>query len=150
MVSPQKREIRIQEEEAKLGLEVMVMSFQKKPLPYQTEELFHANRVIARMQERERWFEARILQLEAHAKKVRTVVQEEQPLRLNLGDLSLPHHERIAKNMRACVLQEDGLCEGATPVAPLLPIPTHSMKKEVSWHDITLMGKNDEECSCSD
>jgi hypothetical protein len=57
-------------------------------------------------------------------------------LTLKLGDLSLPDHERLAKNMRASILREDGMDAGMTPVAPLLPIPSHSLQKTVSWSDL--------------
>jgi hypothetical protein len=57
-------------------------------------------------------------------------------LMLKLGDLSLPDHERLAKNMRASILKEDGIEAGMTPVAPLLPIPSHSLQKTVSWGDL--------------
>jgi hypothetical protein len=101
------------------------------------DELMHARRVIARMQEREKWFEDRIRQLELYCKSIKAPPPEdEQPLRLNLGDTSLPDHERMAKNMHTHLLQEEGLCEGMTPIAPLLPIPTHSIKKAVSWHEL--------------
>jgi len=55
------------------------------------------------------------------------------PLNLFRGNRSLPDHERQAKNFHASLLKEEGLVEGMTPIVPLLPIPTHSLKKSVSW-----------------
>ena len=107
----------------------------------------HAVRVIERMKEREAWFTARIAQLEAHCNKVATELAEmkrkhPEPavsprLSLNLGDTSLPDHERIARNTHVSLLKEEGFHEGMTPPAPLYPIPTHSLKKEVSWTDLS-------------
>jgi hypothetical protein len=108
-------------------------------------ELAHAHRVIERMELREKWFIERIEQLEVFGKKVAGELAEvrssvEVPvspkLMLKLGDLSLPDHERLAKNMRASILKEDGIEAGMTPVAPLLPIPSHSLQKTVSWGDL--------------
>jgi hypothetical protein len=109
-------------------------------------ELAHALRVIERMESREKWFIERIEQLEVFGKKVagelaevRSSCQEvpgSPKLMLKLGDLSLPDHERLAKNMRASILKEDGIDAGMTPVAPLLPIPSHSLQKTVSWGDL--------------
>ena len=110
------------------------------------DELVHAHRVIERMELREKWFIERIEQLEVFSKKVagelaeaRSSCQEvpvSPKLMLKLGDLSLPDHERLAKNMRASILKEDGIEAGMTPVAPLLPIPSHSLQKSVSWGDL--------------
>jgi hypothetical protein len=108
----------------------------------------HAVRVIERMKEREAWFTARITQLETYCNKVAAELaemkrkhQEPSPvsprLTLNLGDTSLPDHERLARNTHASLLKEDGFHEGMTPPAPLYPIPTHSLKKEVSWTDLS-------------
>ena len=115
-------------------------------------EVAHQARVIARMKEREEWFQSRIEQLESFGTTVASAlaemkkkhpeplpVQEESglmPLKLSLGDTSLPDHERVASNIRQAVLDEHDMVGGMTPTVPLLPIPTHSLKKQVSWHAI--------------
>jgi hypothetical protein len=124
-------------------------------------ELTHALRVIERMENREVWFTSRISQLEEHSRKlmdharfIMATLEQTQaklaaltpqpqsqpvpqgpppPLNLFRGNRSLPDHERQAKNFHASLLKEEGLVEGMTPIVPLLPIPTHSLKKSVSW-----------------
>ena len=116
-------------------------------------EVAHQARVIARMKEREEWFQSRIEQLESFGTTVASAlaemkkkhpeplpVEEESgltPLKLSLGDTSLPDHERVASNIRQAVLDEHDMVGGMTPTVPLLPIPTHSLKKQVSWHNIS-------------
>ena len=116
-------------------------------------EVAHQARVIARMKEREEWFQSRIEQLESFGTTVASAlaemkkkhpeplpVQEDSglmPLKLSLGDTSLPDHERVASNIRQAVLDEHDMVGGMTPTVPLLPIPTHSLKKQVSWHAIS-------------
>jgi hypothetical protein len=44
--------------------------------------------------------------------------------------------EHVASAHHKNVLEENGMVGGMTPTLPLLPIPTHSLKKQVSWHEI--------------
>ena len=159
MECPAERDGRLTAEEQKLSLEEMALSQSATPMEKLQADLAHAHRVIQRMELREKWFLERIEQLEVFSKKVagelaeaRSSVEDTSPcteyrarqpdtaaspkLTLKLGDLSLPDHERLAKNMRASILREDGMDAGMTPVAPLLPIPSHSLQKSVSWSDL--------------
>jgi len=114
-------------------------------------ELAHQKRIIERMKEREAWFFERIAQLEkfgsfvssemVELKKNSPLVSEPlceggRPPPLILGDTSLADHHRIGTNMRKSVLDDDGMVGGMTPRLPLPSIPTHSLKKQVSWHKI--------------
>lgn len=144
------RDGRLTAEEKKLFLEELAVCQSATPTEKVQADLAHAHRVIQRMESREKWFIERIEQLEVFSKKVagelaelRSSVQEvpsSPKLTLKLGDLSLPDHERLAKNMRASILREDGIDAGMTPVAPLLPIPSHSLQKTVSWGDLDAYG----------
>ena len=149
------REESIDTEEKKLYLIPMDNS---KPTDYQKMEyeLAHQKRVIERMKEREEWFQERIAQLEKFGTRVATELSElkkkhpepppapepvsispdGRPPPLNLSS-SIPHHERVASVCRKSVLEEDNMVGGMTPTLPLLPIPTHSLKKQVSWHEIS-------------
>jgi len=55
------------------------------------------------------------------------------PLKL-VSHLVQPEH--VASVHHKSVLEENGMVGGMTPTLPLLPIPTHSLKKQVSWHEI--------------
>ena len=151
------REEIISAEERKLFLEPMVVSAQRPPsatdyanLRY---EVTHRQRVIDRLKEREAWFEQRIEQLERFGKEVSAELGEMKkkhpepppepcssgkppPLRLSLPPPSLSYEEGLAWSARRSVLEEEGKVGGMTPALPLLPIPTHSLKKEVSWNDL--------------
>jgi hypothetical protein len=151
------REEIISAEERKLFLEPMVVSPQRPPsatdyanLRY---EVTHRQRVIDRLKEREAWFEQRIEQLEKFGKEVSAELGEMKkkhpppppepcasgkppPLRLSFPPLSLSREEGLAWSMRKSVLEDDGNIGGMTPALPLLPIPSHSLKKEVSWHEL--------------
>lgn len=155
----------IEIEERKLMLMPMAMSGSFNPPALQTEqhailareykkmeyEVAHQTRVIERMKEREEWFHERIAQLEKFGNTVATELSEMKkkhpepaqpssdgclpPLVIGANS-SLPHHEHAASVCRKSVLEEDNMVGGMTPTLPLLPIPTHSLKKQVSWHDI--------------
>lgn len=158
MESPAERDGRLTAEEQKLSLEEMAVSQSATPMEKLQADLAHAHRVIQRMESRERWFVERIEQLEVFGKKVAGELAEMRStnaeggastnaegggspkLTLHLGDVSLPDHERIAKNFHASILKEEGMEAGMTPVAPLLPIPTHSLQKAVSWSDLSSSG----------
>lgn len=151
------REEVISAEERKLFLEPMVVSPQRPPsatdyanLRY---EVTHRQRVIDRLKEREAWFEQRIEQLEKFGKEVSAELGEMKkkhpppppepcasgkppPLRLSLPPPSLSYEEGLAWSARRSVLEDDGKVGGMTPALPLLPIPSHSLKKEVSWNDL--------------
>jgi hypothetical protein len=156
MESPAERDGRLTTEEQKLSLEEMAVSQSATPMEKVQADLTHAYRVIQRMESREKWFVERIEQLEVFSKRVAGELAELRAsceatpsgcvspsggttpkLTLQLGDVSLPDHERLAKNMRTSILKEDGMEAGMTPVAPLLPIPTHSLQKTVSWSDLS-------------
>jgi hypothetical protein len=148
MESPAERDGRLSAEEKKLSLEEMAVSHHATPLEKAQADLAHAHRVIERMESRERWYTERIEQLEIFSKRVagelaelRSAVASEPAsspkLTLQLGDCSLPDHERMAKNLHKSVLSEAGMEAGMTPVAPLPPIPTHSLQKAVSWSDLS-------------
>lgn len=113
----------------------------------------HQARVIERMKEREQWFQERIAQLEKFGSTVATELSEMKkkhpepppppsadgrppPLNLVRRELGVPEHEHVANVCRRGVLEEDNKVAGMTPTLPLLPIPTHSLKKQVSWHEI--------------
>jgi len=119
----------------------------------------HQKRIIELMNEREKWFQSRIEQLEAFGKRISLELSElkkkypepPQPILpisvftpppLKLGNLSIPFHERIAQNMHSSILEEDDLIQGMTPTVPLIRIPTHSLKKKISWTDIENAGCN--------
>jgi hypothetical protein len=165
------REKTIGEEERKLFLEPMVVSPQRPPsatdyanLRY---EVTHRQRVIDRLKEREKWFEQRIEQLEKFGKEVSAELGEMKkkhpppaetpaplghdgrppPLRLVSLNSSVPHEQGVASRHRASLLEEEGKMGGMTPALPLLPIPTHSLKKEVSWHDLGGAGGDEPEGS---
>jgi hypothetical protein len=149
MDSPAERNGRLAAEEKKLSLDEMAMSQSATPMEKLQGDLAHAHRVIERMDSRERWYVERIEQLEAFSKRVAgelgelrsapvTMAEASSPkLTLHLGDTSLPDHERMAKKLHESILNEDGIESGMTPVAPLLPIPTHSLQKAVSWSDLS-------------
>jgi len=150
------REQSLDEEEKKLSLFPMAHSMYEQPVDNYMKmkyEVTHQARVIQRMKEREEWFHERIAQLEKFGTMVATELSEikkkhpepqapslspidDRPPPLNLGNHSVPHHEFAANVCRKSVLEEDDLVPGMTPTLPLLPIPTHSLKKQVSWHDI--------------
>ena len=157
MESAAERDGRLTAEEQKLSLEEMAVSQSATPMEKLQADLAHAHRVIQRMEARERWFVERVEQLEVFSKRVAGELGElrasascaaapfggttpsgdvSPKLTLQLGDVSLPDHERLAKNMHTSILKEDGMEAGMTPVAPLLPIPTHSLQKTVSWSDL--------------
>jgi len=120
--------------------------------PFGVEVVHEVDMLMHRMKEREVWFKARILQLEEHCNRISSELAllkkekpvavasavAEQPLTLKLGDTSLPYHERIAKNLRYSILEEEGFCGGMTPALPLPPIPSSTLKKEVSWNDLSV------------
>ena len=141
--SPAERDGLLTAEEVKLLLPLLPSEM--TPMEKLQGELSHALRVIGRMETREAWFTSRISQLESHcrglvaAMGMKDQVEEALPpegLSLDLGDTSLLDHERLAKKLHVGLLKEEGLAEGMTPTAPLLPIPTHSLKKAVSWNDL--------------
>jgi len=149
MASPAERDGRLSDEEQKLFLEEMAIGQDATPMEKVQADLAHAHRVIQRMESREKWFAERIEQLEVFGKRVAGELAEARAscegnaeggvtpkLTLQLGDVSLPDHERLAENIHRAVLNEDGLQPGMTPRAPLLPIPTHSLQKAVSWSDL--------------
>lgn len=151
-------------EERKLMLMPMAMSGSFNPPALQTEQhailvgeykkmeyqVGHQARIIERMKEREEWFQDRITQLEKFGSTVATELSEmkkkhPEPPPSSDGSLSplvlgtnssLEYHEHIASVCRKSVLEEDNMVGGMTPTLPLLPIPTHSLKKQVSWHNI--------------
>lgn len=155
------REQSLDEEEGKLFLLPMARSIYDqiegqlvgdyRKMEYQAG---HQARVIERMKEREEWFQERIAQLEKFSSTVAAELAEMKkkhpeppplpqpsadgrPPPLVLGaNSSLPHHEHAASVCRKSVLEEDNMVGGMTPTLPLLPIPTHSLKKQVSWHEI--------------
>jgi hypothetical protein len=153
------REQSLDEEERKLLLLPMAQSIYDqiegqlvgdyKKMEYQVG---HQTRVIERMKEREEWFQERIAQLEKFGTTVATELSEMKkkhpepppppsadgrPPPLTLGaNSSLPHHEHAASVCRKSVLDEENMVGGMTPTLPLLPIPSHSLKKQVSWHEI--------------
>ena len=135
--SPAERDGRLTAEEVKFLPPMLPGTM--SPMEKLQGELSHALRVIERMENREAWFTSRISQLEAHCRGVMAQLEEAMPaegLSLDLGDTSLLDHERLAKKLHIGLLKEEGLEEGMTPTAPLLPIPTHSLKKAVSWDDL--------------
>jgi len=167
------RDGRLTAEEQKLFLEEMAVSQSATPMEKLQADLAHAHRVIQRMESRERWFIERIEQLEVFSKRVAGELAEARAsvsaeaeggttpfgdvspsggttpkLTLQLGDVSLPDHERLAKNMHTSILKEDGMEAGMTPVAPLLPIPTHSLQKTVSWSDLSAPPEADLHKAC--
>lgn len=145
--SPAERDGRLTAEEVKLLLPPMQPQA-KTPMDKLQGDLAHALRVIGRMENREQWFISRITQLETHCKSVTSQLSEAKrsaaaaapkaPLNLmeHVVDLELPDHERIAKQAHVALLRDEGIEGGMTPRAPLLPIPTHSLKKAVSWGDL--------------
>ena len=150
MDSPAERDGRLSAEEKKLSLEEMALCEAATPVDKLQADLAHAHRVIERMESRESWYMERIEQLELFGKRMAGELAElrsaslpptaevsSPKLTLQLGDTSLPDHERMAKNLHKSVLNEDGIDTGMTPVAPLLPIPTHSLQKAVSWSDLS-------------
>jgi hypothetical protein len=152
MESPAERDGRLSLEEQKLSLEEMAVSQSATPMEKVQADLAHAYRVIQRMESREKWFAERIEQLEVFSKRVAGELADARAsasstscpsspsspkLTLQLGDVSLPDHERLAKNLHKSVLIEEGMEAGMTPIAPLLPIPTHSLQKVVSWGDLS-------------
>ena len=153
------REQSLDEEEGKLFLLPMARSIYDQIEgqlvgDYRKKEyqVVHQARVIERMKEREEWFQERIAQLEKFGTTVATELSEMKkkhpeppappsadgrPPPLVLGaNSSLPHHEHAASVCRKSVLEEENMVGGMTPTLPLLPIPTHSLKKQVSWHEI--------------
>jgi hypothetical protein len=144
-------------EEKKLHLFPMASSIVGQQLPSDYKKLeyeaAHQARVIQRMKEREEWFQERIAQLEKFGTTVATELAEMKkkhpeppppppppsadgrppPLKL-VSRLLYPEH--VAEVCRKSVLEEDNMVAGMTPTLPLLPIPSHSLKKQVSWHDI--------------
>jgi hypothetical protein len=123
-------------------------------VPFGVEVVDEVDILMHRMKERETWFKARIVQLEEHCNRISSELAllkkgkpdadavadavAEKPLTLNLGDTSLPYHERIAKNLRYSILEDEGFCGGMTPAIPLPPMPSSTLKKEVSWNDLTV------------
>lgn len=166
------REEQIEDEEHKLGLGLLEdgeVEEQEQHLSFSSNtsngsntleyRVDHQKRIIEHMEEREKWFQSRIEQLEAFGKKVslelselkkkhpeppRSVlpISEFAPPPLNLGNLSLPCHQRLAQNIHNSILEEDDLIQGMTPTVPLIRIPTHSLKKAISWNDIETAGSN--------
>ena len=150
------REQILDEEEKKLFLPSMKQSIYEQPVSDYKKmeyEVAHQARVIQRMKEREEWFQTRISQLEKFCTTVATELSEMKkknrelpeavpdsadgrPPPLNLGSHSVPHHEFAANVCRKSVLEEEDLVPGMTPTLPLLPIPTHSLQKQVSWNEI--------------
>jgi hypothetical protein len=153
----------IELEEKKLHLFPMVMSGSFNPPALQTEQhaimvgeyrkmeyqVGHQARVIERMKEREEWFQERITQLEKFGSTVATELSEMKkkhpepppPPPPPSADgrpspLILKNSEDAASLCRKSVLAEENMVGGMTPTLPLLPIPTHSLKKQVSWHEI--------------
>ena len=123
-------------------------------------DLAHLQKVNNRLKERERWFETRIQQLDSH---IRNIVSELQVLTLQYKQLELenrdlkkkyepaaesnmeslrlklthlPCEQQSAKKFHTLLLEEEGIPVGMTPVAPLLPIPSHSIKKSISWSEM--------------
>ena len=151
--SPAERDGRLTAEEVKLLLPPMQPQA-KTPMDKLQGDLAHALRVVGRMENREQWFISRITQLETHCKSVMNQLSEAKrasasasasasaqakgPLNISqhVVDLDLPEHERIAKQAHVALLRDEGIEGGMTPRAPLLPIPTHSLKKAVSWGDL--------------
>ena len=150
-------------EEKKYMLMPMVMSGSFNPPALQTEQhalmaaeyrkmeyqVGHQARVIERMKEREEWFQERIAQLEKFGSTVATELSEmkkkhpEPPppppppsVDGRPPPLILKKTENAASLCRKSVLAEENMVGGMTPTLPLLPIPTHSLKKQVSWHEI--------------
>ena len=166
------REEQIEDEEHKLGLGLLEdgeVEEQEQHLSFSSNtsntsntleyRVDHQKRIIEHMEEREKWFQSRIEQLEAFGKKVslelselkkkhpeppRSVlpISEFAPPPLNLGNLSLPCHQRLAQNIHNSILEEDDLIQGMTPTVPLIRIPTHSLKKAISWNDVESAGSN--------
>jgi hypothetical protein len=156
----------IETEEKKLYLFPMTMSGSFNPPALQTEQhaimvgeyrkmeyqVGHQARVIERMKEREQWFQERIAQLEKFGSTVATELSEMKkkypeppppsadgrppPVNLVRREIGVAEHQHVANICRKGVLEEENMVAGMTPTLPLLPIPTHSLKKQVSWHEI--------------
>jgi hypothetical protein len=128
-------------------------------------ELAHLQKVNNRLKEREKWFETRIQQLDSH---IRNIVSELQVITLKCKQLELenrdlkkkyepkgesnleclqlqldhlPCEQESAKKFHTLLLEEEGIPIGMTPVAPLLPIPSHSIKKTISWSELPISSK---------
>lgn len=128
-------------------------------------ELAHLQKVNNRLKEREKWFETRIQQLDSH---IRNIVSELQLITLQYKQLELEHRElkkkyepkgesnieclrlqlnhltceqESAKKFHTVLLEEEGIPVGMTPVAPLLPVPSHSIKKTISWSEMPISPK---------
>jgi len=138
-----------------------------KPEEESLYKLEHLTKVNARLMEREEWFKQRIEQLETYCRKIGTGMGElkkqctmtekalkemkekyeppESPKAVSPLDLRVcVDLNESARKLRESVLEEEGSVGGMTPSVPLLPIPTHSLKKTISWSgDIEkLAGKN--------
>lgn len=143
----------------------------KKRMSKSAEELLytleHLTKVNARLKEREEWFKQRIEQLEIYCRKIGTGMGElkkqystvekalkemkekyeppESPKAVSPLELRLCiDFNESARKLRESVLEEECSVGGMTPPVPLLPVPSHSLKKTISWSgDIENMaGKN--------